>query len=528
AKADPDSEVKAAVVDAFAFRHADRHVADVLQGADEKTFDLLAHKGLIDDVSDEAVRAGLAAARERLRKEGVRPYDQMYSLVYGSGEEDNRSAELVKLIAGMEINKKREGAVNLIYEAKDRFPRAVADGILCRVREGRTLPYHASELMAGSGFAFEDDALLDIALEAGRFDDRANAAASVLGPQSVGRMVERMFEAKNLVRDANGKYDQAAGDRYYAIQDHIGHTQTASLLAAIAARSAQADKQEMAELADLISRHPDGENDRGQPFDAAALATVAGLMEDWGNRLLGSPGATRAQLASIATLAIHSPSARLLPFLKRLLDEDLRRWRAFREQARADHYRQGTATNEACTSRMLQYQRAFHAISSPATAALMREYLPDEDFGHPAALVLAGQWRAANEPSDGERWKSGPDFSRVAEKRAAHASDPTASSAQADAIFDAIEPLISGDATETMKKHAVALAIVAAALPHGQRGDMIKALLAIADRYPREKFLNNLVLSGEIIDVEKLPPRRPGPPNLHPLVSRRLCFMGPF
>lgn len=501
AKVDPDSKVKAAVVDAFAFRRADRHVVDVLQGADDKTFDLLAHKGLIDDVTDEAVKARLAAACERLREEGVPPFDQMYSLLYGRGEDD-QSAELEMFIAEMEIDKKQEGAVNLIYEAKKRFPRAVANGILRRVREGRTLPYSALELMAGSGFAFEDDALLDIALEAGRFDDRANAAAAVLGPQPVGRMIKSMFKAKKLARDANGKYDRAALDRYQAVQDRIGHTQTASLHAAIAARSAQADNQEIAGLADLISRHPDGENDRGQPFDAAALAAIAGFVQDWGNRLLGSSDATRAQLASIATLASHSPSASLLPLLKRLLDEDLRRWRAFNEQARADGYRGSTATNEARISWTLQYQLAFHAISGPETAALMREYLPDEDFGHAAALVLAGQWRAANEPSDGKHRNSGPDFSRVAEKRAAYASDPAASSAEADAIFSAIEPLISGDATETMKKHAVAMAIVAAALPHGQHGDMIKALLAIADRYPRGTFLNNLTLSGEIIDVD--------------------------
>ena len=315
-------------------------------------------------------------------------------------------------------------------------------------------------------------------------------------------MIERMFEAKKLVLDASGKCDRAAADRYHAVLDRIRHTQTASLLAAIAARSAQADNQEMAELADLISRHPDEENDRGQPFDAAALAAIAGFVEDWGNRLLGSPDATRAQLASIATLASHSPSASLLPLLKRLLDEDLRRWRAFKEQARADHYHGGTVTNEARTSWTLQYQRAFHEISGPETAALMREYLLDEDFGHPAALVLTGQWRAANEPSDGKRWQSDPDFSRVAEKRAAHASDPAASSAQADAIFDAIEPLISKDASETMKKQAVALATMAVALPHGQRIDMIEALLAIADRYLRLKLLNNLVLSGKIINVE--------------------------
>jgi hypothetical protein len=501
AKDDPDSEVKASVVGDFAFRYADRHVVDVLQSADDKTFDLLVRKGQIEDVKDEAVKTRLAAARERLCKEGVRPYDQMYSLVYGHGDDD-RSAKLATLIAEMEIDKEQKVAISLIYEAKKRFPRAVADGILRRVREGRTLPHSWPELMVGSGFAFEDDDLCDIALEAERSDNRANAAASVLGPQSVGRIIESIFEARKLVLDANGKYDQAANDRYYAIQERIGYTQITILLAAIAAQSTQADNHEMAELANLISRHPNGENDRGQPFDDAALAAIAGFVENWGNRLLDSPDATRAQLAEIAQLASLSPSANLLPLLKRLLDEDLRRWRAFKEQARADHYRGGTATNEARMSWTLQYQRAFHAISGPETAALMREYLPDEDFGLPAALVLAGQWRAANEPSDGKRWKSGPDFSRVVEKRAAHASDPKASSEQADVIFSAIEPLINGDATETMKKHAIALAIVALALPHGQRGDTIKALFAIAGRCSRCTLLNNLVLSGEIIDVE--------------------------
>jgi hypothetical protein len=456
---------------------------------------------LIDEVTDETVKAGIAAAHERLRKKGVSAYDQMHAIVYAHGDDD-LSAELVTVIAEMEIDKKQEGAVNLIYEAQKRFPRAVAEGILRRLREGRTLPYHAPNLMAGSGFAFEDDALRDIALEGSRSDDRASAAVSVLGPRAVGQMIEKMFEAQKLVRDVDGKYDKAAGDRYHAIQDRIGQAQIASLLVAIAARSAQADNQEMADLADLISRHPNGENDRGQPFNAAALTTIAEFVEDWANRLLGSDEATRAQLASIATLASHAQYATLLPLLKRLLDNDLRRWRAFKDQARVDHYRGGTSTDEARMSWTLQYQRAFHAIGGPETAALMREYLSDEEFGHPAALVLAEQWRAVNEPSDGERWRSGVDFSRVEEKRAARAADPAATSGEAEAIFSAIEPLIANEATEEAKKHAVALGIVAARLPHGERDAVIQKLLSLAPRRPRAALLQNLILSGVIIDIE--------------------------
>lgn len=502
AKTDPDPEVKAAVVDAFAFRRADRHVIEVLRTSDQNTFDLVTRKGLVDDVKDEAIKIELAAARERLREKGLSAYGQIYGIIYAHSNED-LSEKLATIIAEMEIEK-QNGAVNLIYEAKNRFPRAVAEGILRRVRAGRTLPFRAPELMAGSGFAFEDDTLYNIVLEGSRFDDRANTAASVLGPHAVSRLIDKMFEARGLLRDASGKYDQANSDHYHTILGRISHTQAASFLTAIAARSERADNEEMAELADLISRHPHGENGSGQPFDTTALRVIAGFVEDWGYRLLKSPQTTRAQLASIAALARHAPSVSLLPLLKHMLDEELRCWREFKEQACVEQYCRGTATDEARMSWTLQYQRAFHAIDSPETAALMGDYLLDDEFGNPAALVLAEQWRVVNESPSEKRWKSGPDLSRVAEKHAARASDSTVSSAAADAIFNAIESLIAPNATDTAKKHAVALAVVAAALPHGQRDQTISILLSIAERYPRCKLLTALVLSGEIIEIESV------------------------
>jgi hypothetical protein len=63
AKHDPEPEVKAIVVHAFAFRGADRHFVEVLRDADEKTFDLLARTDVIDELTDNNARKGLDAAR---------------------------------------------------------------------------------------------------------------------------------------------------------------------------------------------------------------------------------------------------------------------------------------------------------------------------------------------------------------------------------------------------------------------------------------------------------------------------------
>ena len=132
----------------------------------------------------------------------------------------------------------------------------------------------------------------------------------------------------------------------------------------------------------------------------------------------------------------------------------------------------------------------------------MEKYLLDEEFGEAAASVLAGQWRAANERED-RRWsRRHPDFSRVAERRAAREAHPEASSAEADTIFHAVERLIHADPGDREKKQAIALATVAAALPHGDRNETVNTLVPMANVLARCSLLTNLARSGRTLDVE--------------------------
>ncbi|MBU9247682.1 NACHT domain-containing protein [Burkholderia multivorans] len=502
AKNDPDPEVQASVVETLAFRRADRHVAEVLQNAGDKTFDLIARRDLIDEVDDEQVKKGVAAARKRQAAENTSASDRLRVIVYAQGSED-RSAELTEIISTMEIKQHQDPAAQFIYEARNRYLGAVADGLMARVRAGRTLFYGADDILASAGLALEDDSLLELALSdpGDRHNDRAEAAASVLGPIAVGRMVDALLEAGSRLR-VDGKFDQAGSEIYGGLQARIAHVPGASLVAAVLARSAQADNEQMARLAELLSQHPNGDTDRGRPFGPSSLAAIQDLAEDWGSRMLASGDAQRWQKASIATLASHAPSVGLLPTLKRLLDDNLQRYRAFREEAKTAGWRQGEALNEARQPMTHEYQRAFLAIKAPETAGMMQEYLQDEYFGELAAQVLADQWRTANEPAKDKRFHFGVDFSGVEEKRAARAVDPDATSAEAETIFAAIESLIADGATDEQKRLAVALGIVASRLPHGQRDSTIQKLIALAPRRARSDLLLGLVLSGEKIDAK--------------------------
>lgn len=500
AKDDDDPEVKVTVVEALTFRRANRHVADILHRAGDMTFDLIARKGFIDEVDDEQIMKGVAAARKRQTMETASAYDRLRAIVHTHDGED-RSAELTDIISSIEIGRGRDIGAQLINEARNRYPVAVLDGLLARVYAGRTLFYGVDDILASARLSLEDDELLQLALaESQIHDDRAEAAASVLGPQAAGRMIDALSDAATRLRDANGNYDKAASDRYHAIRARIAHIPSTNLIAAVQSRSTQADNEQMARLAELLSRHPNEDTDRGRPFDVEDLATIRALAEDWGNRMLASCNAERRHVASIAMLASHAPDVSLLPLLKRMLDDNLQRYRAFRDEAEATGWRQGKAVDEARTPMTHEYYRAFLAIDAPETAGLMREYLAAPHFGELAARVLASQWMAANELPSDKRFFSGVDFSRVGQKRAALAANPAATSAEAEAIFEATEPLIADGATDDQNKHGVALGIVAVRLPHGQRDATIKKLIAMTPRRGRSELLLNLILSGAEID----------------------------
>lgn len=496
AKSDPDPELKAAAVDAMSFRRADRHVADVLSTADDNAFDIVFRRSRLEEIDDRTVQDRLAGARARAAR-AMSDYERLSTVVYAYDGKD-RSAELAELVATVEIDRKRDAEVGLIYEAARQNEQAVAQGLLTRLREGRDLFYGADNILAASGVVVEDDRILEMVLSPIKLmDSRAEAAASVLGPVSVGKLIDAKLTVLAEAKKA-GEWDESLRERYYGLRNLIEHTPGASLVVAVQERATAASNEDIGELAGMLCRGEE-DGDRARPFPKEAHAAVEQIAGQWGERLIASgDDATRLQLSAVADLIGHFPSVALLPTLRRLLDDELRRYRTFRQQAEAERWR-GKAANEGRTVYANRYQRAFAAIRAPETTALMIGYLADEHFGEAAALVLKLQWMSANEPEDDRRFRGGVDFSRVEQKRAERIRSPTLVCREADAIFNAIDRILAEGTTEAAKHHAIKLAIQAALLPHGERANAIKTLLAIASQVARSKLVLNLILSGEIV-----------------------------
>ncbi len=170
----------------MSFRRADRHVADVLSTANDDTFDLIYRQSHLEEIDDKTVRDRLAAAGARAQKE-VSNYERLRAIVYARDGKDH-GAELTELIGTIGIERKQDAEVGLIYEARKRYEPAVAQGLLKRLRDGRTLFYGADNILAASGIIRDDDVLLEMVLTPQeRMDSRAETAASVLGPSVSAR-----------------------------------------------------------------------------------------------------------------------------------------------------------------------------------------------------------------------------------------------------------------------------------------------------------------------------------------------------
>ena len=192
-----------------------------------------------------------ARSRERA---GIPPRQRLASLVREHGAED-AGEEVADLIAQLEIDPRIEHQDYIVDLADERFPRAVAEGLLQRVREGRELPIRTTGRLVRAGFGLEDDALLDLALESERArDGRAEAAASVLGPRAVARLIDRVVELDGQIRDAGKEAEKAAKDLHSAVRDRICYAEPAHVLAAIEERAGEATNQRIEYFADLLVR----------------------------------------------------------------------------------------------------------------------------------------------------------------------------------------------------------------------------------------------------------------------------------
>lgn len=499
AESDSDPDVQNQVIDALSFRYADRHLVRILKNAPEAVFEHAVGRGVPLSLGDDpVVFEGLAAAQVRLVDQES-PLDELREIAFGRRLNTDEKV-LRDLVGSVEIKDRQDPSTSLVYQAHLLYPRAVAEGLVDRIRLGKPVFYGAGDLIAQIEPGLEDQALLEFVLGDAERSDRAEAAASALGPNAAGTIIDAIVDLNIVVSDRSKPYDKAASDRLHTLQSRLERVPGRILVQAVQQRSCTADIPALSQYARLLSRHPQKDDDRSRPFDDETQEAVRVLAEDWGERLLAAR-ASRSNIATIATLIAHVPHARLLDLLRRMLDDNLARLAEFRATAEATKWQRSEAVTEAQSPLTEHYFRAFRAIDVAATTELMLEYLGAPVFGEQAARVLSEQWIARHRPPPERRFGGGVDFSQVRQRRAERAANPDATTDEADAILAAAGRLTGGGTVDTLHR-ALMLATIAASIPHGGHDNAYRLLVDQAPLEVRARLLTAMVLSGDAIEME--------------------------
>ena len=318
-------------------------------------------------------------------------------------------------------------------------------------------------------------------MQPGNLEKVAEAAVSLVGPKTVGRLIDSLVTINAKLRATGWRADDPTRQEYFRLKDWISKTGLTSIIQAVLSRSVTDDPLQIALLADLLDRHGKGGGQEPLQLDGELKEQMIAAVGRWAEILLASPTASRAQLAEVARVIGRLAAPELLPVLHRMLAADLKRWRRARDEFFAARNRGMNIPPppDVSHSWTLQYRRAFAAIGGDEVVELMKSFLPDTDFGFDAACVLKEIWDREHNPPKDNRFTPWPDFSEVKARRVErqeHGSDRD-SSPFVDAIISVVEHLVKPGSSQKEHLHALQLAKIAFSMPYGNKIGTIDMLL---------------------------------------------------
>ena len=506
AKADANSAIQVAVIESLHFRRADRHVLEILTAAKDDVWNALAQHGHIDDLPDDATRARLRAERERQFREETNPLTRLGLLLRPNNSAVSIGTAIAEVIEADDFPINNQYAVVTLKHAFDRFPEEVRSALLRRLAAGRELPFHTDEFLIDAPI-MDEGPIAGMAIDPDSPPRVAGVAVTIVGPKTVGDMIDRLVSLSDISRQQTGGDRRASAEAPLTLLRRIASTRITSLAEAAIRRGDTTSPRLIAQLAELLARHGNDESRKAPLLANGELARkLIALTRWWVETLLISKESTRYQLAQVGVLIGRLMSSDLMGDLKKLLDADLARWRAAKDAFRNSGGRLTIEQrSEAAHSWTLQYRQAFERIAGEPVGHLMQAYLEDIDFGFDAALVLRAVYDREQKVPPPDWTKPWPDLSGVRARRASRGAAKATehSSSHADCIFAAIERLIGPDSDTARQMLAIRMGRVAISMPHGDQRSTIDRLLAVpVPIRAKRELLAALVLDGEVIGTD--------------------------
>ena len=505
ARVDSSPKVKFSVIEALQFRRADRFVAEVLHTATDEVWSQLARKGYVGEIADPDAAARLVHEQQQFLENEPDILTKLGVLLNTGPSGMSVGREVGELIEDTNFPANDQRAGWSIERARKLYPDELTSALLHRLEAGREIPFRTENLLQAVGIAVDEGPLVDLVLRPASFPKAAEAAVCLVGPKTVGRLIDMAVVIGAELRRPESA-NAAKSKEFHRLLNWICRTGVTPFIEALLSRSSTVVPTEISLLAELFDRQgKDKDYDQpAPPLGGEPREQMIAAVGRWAETLLVSPEATSDQFANLGRAIERLAASELFPVLQRLLAEDLSRWRR-------EHSRDGATPASGNQSQSyvmhswFQYRRAFAVIDDRRVAGAMETYLSDFDFGFAAACVLREIWdREQNSPKD-KKLLASPDFSEVKRRRMERQNQGSGndSSPYAEVIIGVIDDLIKPGASDDAHGHALQLAKVAFSMPYGNKAATIDRLLHLPQPLRvKQALLAVLAAAGEVIQAD--------------------------
>ena len=283
ARADTSPKVQASIVEALQFRRADRFVAEILHAAPDEVWQLLASKGNAGEIADPAAAKRLRLEQQRLYERETDPMRKIHMLLDAQRHGAASGKEIGALVEAADFPVKDQHARWIIDKVYQHNPDDITSALLHRLEAGRELPFRVESLLQAAGIAIDDGPVVDLVMQPGTRERAAETAVCIVGPQTVGRLIDKFVAIDANLRMSEQRADEATRQEYHRLLSWISRTSVLSFVQAVLGRCASKEPHEIGLLAHLLARHGGGESDR-------TCSSMAGYTSKWLQRSSVGPG----------------------------------------------------------------------------------------------------------------------------------------------------------------------------------------------------------------------------------------------
>jgi hypothetical protein len=236
AKADASPNVKFSAIESLLFRRADRFAVEILSTAPDEVWSLLAIRGYTREIADTNAEERLVREEQQYIATQTEPLRKLSVLLDPGRDRASVGPQVGALIEATEFPVNDQHATWNIDTAYKLFPDEVTAALVHRLEAGLEIPFRTENLLQAAGVAIDEGPVVDLVMQPTSPAKVAGAAAYIVGPKTVGRLIDMLIavEAELRTSESTDAVKQKESER---LSSWICRTGVTSFAEAVLSRS---------------------------------------------------------------------------------------------------------------------------------------------------------------------------------------------------------------------------------------------------------------------------------------------------